>query len=139
MTAFLDTNVLIALLEETHPHNSWCRDQVEKAKREGIAIISDIVFCEFSVAMQNIDEVNGAIRRLDIERYPVNDVVLFRAGKAFKEYRDKYHGTKLGVLPDFLIGAAAEVEDLPLITANERDFAGYFPKITLICPAPKGP
>jgi predicted nucleic acid-binding protein len=38
------------------------------------------------------------------------------------------------VLPDFLIGAAAEVADAPLVTANAKDFRTYFPGVTLIQP-----
>jgi predicted nucleic acid-binding protein len=46
-------------------------------------------------------------------------------------------GPKLGVLPDFLVGALAEVAKIPLMTANPGDFANYFPKMKVICPADK--
>jgi predicted nucleic acid-binding protein len=97
-------------------------------------VITDIVYCEFSVGMTNQAEVDAAISTLALERYPGNDTMLFRAGKAFQQYRKKHKGPKTNVLPDFLIGAAAEVADAPLVTANAKDFRTYFPGVTLIQP-----
>jgi predicted nucleic acid-binding protein len=37
-------------------------------------------------------------------------------------------------LPDFFIGAHAEVERLPLLTRDARRYRNYFPKVTLIVP-----
>ena len=45
---------------------------------------------------------------------------------AYKDYLRR-GGNKTNVLPDFLIGAIAEVAEAPLITANQKDFLGYFP------------
>jgi predicted nucleic acid-binding protein len=84
--------------------------------------------------MKERSELDSAINNWGLERLAENDDVLFRAGKAFKKYRDENKGPKLGVLPDFLIGATAEMFEAPLITANARDFVGYFPRVNLICP-----
>jgi hypothetical protein len=63
-----------------------------------------------------------------------SDAALVRAGVAFKQYRTQNSRPKTNVLPDFIIGAIAEVADAPLLTANSADFAAYFPKIILISP-----
>ena len=41
---------------------------------------------------------------------------------------------RTGVLPDFFIGAHAEVERLPLLTRDARRYRTYFPNVTLIAP-----
>ena len=133
MTTFIDTNVLIALLDDREPHHAWSVRELQACKLRGPALVSDIVYCEFSVAMPTRDDVEAAITRLALERMPSDDVVLFRAGKAFKQYRAQ-RGPKLNVLPDFLIGAIAEVSGAPLMTANAKDFTGYFPTVNLITP-----
>jgi predicted nucleic acid-binding protein len=134
MTAFLDTNVFIALLNEHDQWHAWSVETVTDHKTRGPAIVSDIVYCEASVAMKERSELDRAINNWGLERLAENDDVLFRAGRAFKQYRDENKGPKLGVLPDFLIGATAEMFEAPLITANARDFIGYFPGVNLICP-----
>lgn len=134
MTTFLDTNIVIALLDERHPHHPWSVDELVKRKLEGPAIVSDIVYCEVSVGMKNKAEVDEAISQLGLERVRCRDEALVRAGAAFKEYKTQKNGPKMGVLPDFIIGSVAEIEDAPLMTVNEKDFIGYFPNVSLISP-----
>lgn len=134
MSTFLDTNIVIALLDEKSPHHKWSVDTLIARKAHGPAIVSDIVYCEVSIGMKDRSETDEAIARLGLERMPSKDAALFRAGRAYKDYKDKNSGPKMGVLPDFIIGALAEVENSPLMTGNTKDFTGYFPKVQLICP-----
>ena len=55
------------------------------------------------------------------------------AAQAYSKYR-KRGGTKTSVLPDFLIGAHAEVEGLKILTRDTARFRTYFPKVSLISP-----
>lgn len=133
MTTFLDTNVLIYLTTPTDPHHGWAMQQLEACKANGPAIIADMVYCEFSVAFPAKADVDTVVSAFALERYPTTDTALFRAGKAFKQYRSQ-QGTKNNVLPDFLIGAIAEEAGAPLVTLNPKDFLGYFPTVKLISP-----
>ncbi|HEX8165325.1 MAG TPA: PIN domain-containing protein [Beijerinckiaceae bacterium] len=133
MTTFFDTSVLFAVLNDKEPYHTWSVSQLTTCKANGPVIITDIVYCELSVGMANQTEVDAAISTLALERYPGTDAMLFRAGKAFQQYR-KNKGPKTNVLPDFLIGAAAEVAGAPLVTANAKDFKTYFPGVMLIQP-----
>jgi len=132
MTTFLDSCIVIALLNENDRLHKWSIEAVIKCKENGPAVICDIVYCEASVAMRTREELDQAIAQLHLERVRLSDDALFRAGRAFKKYRDENKGPKLGVLPDFLIGATAEVYGAPLITDNKKDFIGYFPQINVI-------
>ena len=134
MTTFLDTNIVISLLDDDHPNHLWSVEELVRRKLEGPAIVSDIVYCEVSVGMKDKAEVDEAIARLGLERIRCRDEALVRAGAAFKEYKTTKNGPKLGVLPDFIIGSVAEIEGAPLMTVNAKDFTGYFPAVQLIFP-----
>lgn len=138
MSTFLDTNIIIALLYPKNDHHAWSVQELNKRKTEGPAILCDIVYCEFSVGMKSKAETDEAIKLLGLERLSYSDAALFRAGRAFMRYRDVNRGPKLGVLPDFLVGALAEVARIPIMTANPGDFRKYFPDVMVICPTAKG-
>lgn len=135
MTTFLDTNVLVYLTTPTDPHHAWAMEQLEACKANGPALIADMVYCEFSVAFPAKADVDNVVAAFALERYPTSDSALFRAGKAFKQYRAN-QGPKGNVLPDFLIGAIAEEAGAPLVTVNAKDFVGYFPAVKIIAPGP---
>lgn len=122
MTTFLDTNILIYLLDRNSNFHQWSQIEFQKCKTAGPAIISDIVYCEFSVGMANQAAVDAAVSQLGLERIRGSDAALVRAGVAFKQYRTQNQGPKTNVLPDFIIGAIAEVSNAPLLTANGTDF-----------------
>ena len=132
MTTFLDSCVVIALLNDQDRPHDWSVEEVAKCKTNGPAIICDIVYCEASVAMKSRGELDEAIVAWGLERIRSPDDALFRAGKAFLRYRSENKGQKLGVMPDFLIGATAEVQNAPLITDNKKDFMKYFPTVAFI-------
>lgn len=135
MTVLVDTNIVIAVLDDANFFHEWATQQVAALKvTSPPLIVPDIVYCEVSVAMERQDQMDQAIEQLGLDRLSPTDEALFRAGKAFKKYREVNNGPKLGVLPDFLIGAMAEVLNIPILTANPKDFIGYFPDVATITP-----
>jgi predicted nucleic acid-binding protein len=134
MTTFIDTNVVIAMLDTTDAHHQWATAEFAVRQALGPVIISDIVYCEASASMLSRADFDSVIRPFAFDRYTLNDDDLYRAGQAFLQYRRRPQSVKTGVMPDFLIGAAAEVNAAPLMTSNARDFTGYFPAVTLITP-----
>ena len=58
-------------------------------------IVPDIVYCEVSVGMKDQSELDEAITILGLERIQCSDGALFRAGRAFKRYREINRGPKL--------------------------------------------
>jgi predicted nucleic acid-binding protein len=134
MTTFLDTNVLIDLLNPEAEKHQWCFEQVTKARELGPIVISDIVYCELSVGLDSKEATDQAIADLALDRLPCSDISLFDAGRAYKKYKQEHGGPKLGVLPDFLIGAQANAENAPLLTSNQSDFLSYFPNMKIIHP-----
>jgi predicted nucleic acid-binding protein len=134
MTTFVDTAIVIYLLDETSKFHQWSLDELNKAKKAGPVIIPDIAYSELSIGLPSKEATDKAITELALERFPCSDEALFRAGRAFKKYKDENFGPKNNVLPDFLIGAQAQTENSTLLTNNKDDFIGYFPDLELICP-----
>ena len=57
----------------------------------------------------------------------------FLAGKCFLDYRRK-GGQKRSPLPDFYIGAHAEVAGMTLLTRDAARYRTYFPALRIIAP-----
>jgi predicted nucleic acid-binding protein len=123
-------------LDANSPFHGWARDAAIKRKSVGPLIISDIVYSELSAGLDSVKKTDAALGSLATERLRFTTAALFRAGKAFYEYRSR-RGPKTSMLSDFLIGAQAETEGAPLMTANRRDYRSYFPTVLLI--EPTGP
>ena len=135
MTTFVDTSVLIDILQPEAQHHQWSSDELRRAKENGPVVVSDMVYSEFSVAMASKDEVDEVIARLDLQRCGYEEDVLFSAGKAYAKYRARAgEGAKKNVLPDFFIGALANREASPLITRDPQKVLAYFPDVELITP-----
>ena len=133
MTTFLDTNIIIYLLDSKCAFHDWAKATAAKRRTAGPLLISDIVYSEISVNLESIEDTDAALDELAIERVRFSTMALFRAGRAYKEYR-KRGGPRTSLLSDFLIGAQAEAEGVPLVTNNRCDFSSYFPRVELIVP-----
>jgi hypothetical protein len=68
---------------------------------------------------------------ITLERIPTSG--LFLAGQAFRKYRIA-GGLRTNVLPDFFIGAHAEVTHMRVLTHDTRPYRAYFPTVELITP-----
>lgn len=138
MTTFLDTSALLSAINHDEPHHAWSVAMIEQRRAEGPLVIADIVYSEISAGMRSKEETDAAIAEWALERLRGSDNALFKAGQAYKAYKSKKRGPgepyKTNVLPDFLIGALAEVEGIPLVTTNQADFIKYFPALQVIHP-----
>lgn len=134
MPIFLDTNILIYLLDNKSEHHQWSMKAFLESKATGPVLISDIVYSEFSVVQDSVQHTNLALEELALERLNFTDDALFCAGKAYKEYKKNSEKPKLNVLSDFLIGGQVDAAQGVLITVNPKDFVNYFPNITIQSP-----
>ena len=66
-------------------------------------------------------------------RLPLPYSAGWRAAEAYVAYR-RTGGTKSSPLPDFYIGAQAEIESLTLVTRDAARYRTYFPTVSLIAP-----
>ena len=130
---FVDTNVLVDLLNDDPVWAQWSRRELANAKAQHELAISPVVYAELSVGYTHIEDVDLMLDTAGIVIMPIPRAALFLAGKAFRQYRAA-GGIRTGVLPDFFIGAHALITDAPLVTRDPRRYRTYFPGLALIAP-----
>jgi predicted nucleic acid-binding protein len=129
----VDANVLLDLLTAPNDWADWSADQLRRVAAEGPLLANDVIFAEVSINFRHLAEVEAVFAEAGVALAPLPRPALFRAGKAFREYRRR-GGLRTGVLPDFFIGAHAEVAGLRLLTRDAARYRSYFPGVPLIAP-----
>jgi predicted nucleic acid-binding protein len=94
-------------------------------------VVNDIVYTEVSVGFQRIETLEEALAGAGFGLRPIPKAALFLAGKAFASYRQR-GGTRTSVLPDFIIGAHAAVEGLPLLTRDAKRVREAYPSVEIV-------
>lgn len=129
----VDSNVLIDVLGQDPHWSPWSDEALIEAVRDGAAFVNQIVYAEVSIGFPTAQECDSALESHGIERIPLPWPAAFLAGRAFMEYRRR-GGTRMSLLPDFLIGAHAAVGGLRVITRDPARIRSYFPGVELITP-----
>ena len=130
----VDTNVLLDLVTNDPVWADWAVAQLEAASLSGPLMINDIIYAEMSVRYARIEDLDAFVEQAELVLAPVPRAALFLAGKVFARYR-RAGCSRTGVLPDFLIGAQAAVQNLPVLTRDVGRFRSYFPTVSLIAPS----
>lgn len=126
----LDSNVLIALFQHGQPK---LFDRLAEWQALRTIHINLVIFAEVAPSFAAVAELGSALDRLDIMLTALTREDAFRAGQAFAEYRRR-GGERTAILPDFLIGAQAEIRGWPLVTRDRKGFQSYFPGLQIIDP-----
>jgi predicted nucleic acid-binding protein len=134
----IDANVLIDLFTDDTDWAGWSARALTDCAAMGLVGINPTIFAEASVAFCTESAFESALTPLGLQRWELPYAAGFQAGKAFFSYR-RQGGEKLSPLPDFYIGAHAEVKGLRLLTRDPRRYRQYFPKVRLVCPGDPAP
>ena len=126
----LDSNVLIALFQHAQPRMF---DRLAEWQALRRIHINHVIFAEVAPSFPDVTELEAALDRLEVMLTAFTREDAFRAGKAYAEYRRR-GGERTTILPDFLIGAQAEIRGWPLVTRDRKGFQSYFPGLQIIDP-----
>jgi len=129
----VDSNVLVDVISKDPHWFAWSVEQLDRCSKAGPIYIGPIVYAEVSVKMDSEEEVDEALDIIGVEYLPIPKPALFLAAKAFGRYRQA-GGPRTNNLPDFFIGAHAQMAGLPLLTRDVGRYRTYFPKVKLIAP-----
>jgi hypothetical protein len=77
--------------------------------------------------------VDARFVAMDLQWSEIPRAALFAAAKAHLLYRQR-GGTRTAGLPDFFIGAHAQVLGVPILTRDAGRYRTYFPTVPLITP-----
>ena len=137
MTISLDTNVVIALLNQEQQLNMSAQAAIEKARASGRVVICGPVYAELlGLPARNqpaLDEF-FSLGGIDVD-WLIDEAVWRAAGMAFQPYVGRRIAST-GLLPrriltDFLIGAHAVAHGHTLLTLDQRHYKASFPEIRL--------
>ena len=130
----VDTNVLVDWLTSDPDWGEWSADQLDRYRvAEGLAI-NPLIFAEVAADYQSEDETERALPIKWFQRLALPYNAAFLAGQAFRRYKRREKGQKRSPMPDFYIGAHAEVAGLRLLTRDVPRFRTYFPSVALLTP-----
>ena len=134
MSGFLfDTNVLLDIATADPVWLGWSENQFRTAAAQGPILINPIIYTELAPAFASAAELDRWLDPAVFQRLALPYAAGWLAAQAFVKYR-RAGGTKTSPLPDFYIGAQAEVEKWTLITRDAGRYRTYFPNVALIAP-----
>jgi predicted nucleic acid-binding protein len=128
----IDSNIWIDIFTNDPVWCKWSEEKLRKASEFGI-FINPIIFSEVSIPFENSYSLEMIFKKMQCQILPLPISAAFVAGKAFVQYRKKSK-SKSSPLPDFFIGAHAQVEKMILITRDVKRYRNYFPDVQLISP-----
>src|SRR4051794_11734299 len=126
MPALVDTNILIDIAVRDPDWLQWSRRELERLRKAGSVLINQIIYSEFSMRYDTIDEVDALLPQDVFRREVLPWEAAFAASRAFAVYRRR-GGAGEKVLPDFLIGAHATIRGYAILTRDPRCYRQYFP------------
>ena len=129
----LDTNVLLDIATADPVWLPWSEKQFRAAAAQGPILINPIIYAELAPAFASATDLDRWLDPTVFQRLPLPYAAGWLAAQAFQKYR-RGGGLKTSPLPDFYIGAQAEIEKWTLITRDAARYRTYFPKVVIIAP-----
>jgi predicted nucleic acid-binding protein len=130
---FVDSSVLIDVIEAKPEWRLWSAQQLTEHRALGDLCINAVVYAEISRSFESFLVQDQFLKEAGIRVLPIPNPASFLAAQAHRRYRTA-GGARSSTLPDFFIGAHASVEKLPLLTRDPVRVRTYFPQIQLIAP-----
>lgn len=129
---FIDSNVVIDVLETGSRWSEWSRRKLGLGHARGLAI-NHVVLAEVAPSFENLLSELMFFDAVDVAIAPLTDKAAYRAGKAHAAYRAAGGGRE-AILADFLIAGHASILGATLLTRDRARFATYFPELALLTP-----
>ncbi len=134
MQILVDSSVILDIVTEDENWFAWSAETLADCARSHILAVNPIIYAEVSIGFEKVEELDAVLPSTYFRRLPLPWEAAFLAGKCFLDYRRK-GGRKRSPLPDFYIGAHAEVSGMTLLTRDTARYHSYFPALQIIAPA----
>jgi len=134
-----DTNVVIDAKDLSSPSHTWSIRLIQEAVAGEGGAINAVTLAELCAGSPNPEDIEPEIRKLGLEIFDLPTAVSETCGAAFRRYVLARRASGGGAgpkipLPDFFIGAHAEVMHWKLATRDTERISKYFPKVHLLTP-----
>ncbi|HMS10646.1 MAG TPA: PIN domain-containing protein [Pyrinomonadaceae bacterium] len=138
MITAIDTNVLIALWDESDSLNIPAQNALDRADAAGTLVICGAVFAELLAGKgRTVEAVEDFLSETGIViDWAIDEAIWRGSATAFQKYAARRRRQKQkaprGLIADFLIGAHAFERGFPLLTFDSRVFKAAFPGLKII-------
>jgi predicted nucleic acid-binding protein len=129
----VDSNVIIDILDADPDWVAWSQERIREARRHGNLVINPIVYAEVASAYATQRQADRALSKAIYRRENLPWEAAHSAGRAYVAYR-REGGARRSPLPDFYIGAHADLRGYVLLTRDPSRYRRYFPSLGLIAP-----
>ena len=135
----IDTNVVIDARDSSQANHAWAVGQIEQAVAGEGGGINAVALAELCAGSPSPADVEPEIRKLGLEIFDLHAAVSETCGAACRRYVLARRASGGGMapkipLPDFFIGAHAQVMKWKLATRDTERISKYFPKVSLLTP-----
>jgi predicted nucleic acid-binding protein len=133
MITSVDTSVLIAIARHESDAEAWV-DVLVEAHGRGELVICDVVVAEYFAVLLDEDKFRESVAALGLSFSATSLESARLAGSIFKQYR-REGGPREHLLPDFLIGAHAQIQANRIAAIDRGYLRRYFPRLRVLKPA----
>jgi hypothetical protein len=134
MDVIVDANVLLDILTADPQWLQWSSTSLREAKATGQLLVNPIICAEIAPAfLFDWPRLDAWLSQAGIIKEPLPFEASTVAAAAHRAYRNR-GGTRDTPLPDFFIGAHAQIMNSTLLTRDAARYQTYFPQVSLISP-----
>jgi predicted nucleic acid-binding protein len=134
-----DTSVVLDALYKDSEYNTWAADLISEATASVGAAVNAVTVAELCAGDRHPELVASDLKDWGINVLDIPVAAAGVCGKAHRKYVLARRASGGGAapkipLPDFFIGAHAEIMGWKLATRDSERIATYFPKVDLVTP-----
>jgi predicted nucleic acid-binding protein len=133
MITALDTKVLLDILLPNERLFDLSARALESAASDGSLVICDIVYAEVCAHFPTQRQCDHFLGENGIRAESLERSASFLASRTWRKYRLQ-GGKRNRILPDFLIGAHAQIQGSRLLSRDRGFYREMFPSLALLDP-----
>ena len=134
MITAVDTNVLLDIFSGEEPLARRSARALSEARRAGALVAMDVVWAETAAWFGTPDDLAAAMNDLGVSYDAPTQEAASLGGQIWRRYRSE-GGSRMRLMPDFLVGAHAVTQADRLLSRDRGFFRRYFSALIVIDPS----